>query len=443
MGVRRLVRVWTCGSLAGAGRQFRMQRDAPPGSRAARRRSRAGGGVGGQVVDRVVDPVGRVGREPVAFGGQAGEQSVDRVRVEPEQAHGGAGRATDRAVRAGHRRVEWAEPGGCRHQAERHRLVRTGHRQRRPGRAGAEDRPTGPEQRPALGPRRAAQRGRGRTRVQPVVQFETGTRPAQAAAANAAPTRPVVASRPRRNSASPARSRNRPAATADSSPPEWACEPAGSRPSASTSSVARRRTCAFRRGSSAGPSATRPPVPARSPSPSIRTVKVSGSTSIRGSASLSGMSALPRDAYVRHRGQAPTQPDPLTELVLDRGRRDEGEAGLRPAPCRTRRTSGGAAPAAGSGSRRSASPICAHAIMPPLITRCGRTPKKRRIPEHQVGELARLDRADLAVDAVRDRRADRVLGHVPPGPQVVRGPVTGQRAAPWPSSRARSARCGG
>ena len=67
--------------------------------------------------------------------------------------------------------------------------------------------------------------------------------------------------------------------------------------------------------------------------------------------------------------------------------------------------------------------------------------EERRVPQHQVGELARLDRADLAVDAVGDRRADRVLGDVAAGPLVVgrrrRRPAT--RAAP--SSRARSARC--
>ena len=56
--------------------------------------------------------------------------------------------------------------------------------------------------------------------------------------------------------------------------------------------------------------------------------------------------------------------------------------------------------------------------------------EEARIPEHEVGELAGLDRADLGVDPVRDRRADRVLGDVAPGALVV------GRAALGPPSRA-------
>ena len=65
-----------------------------------------------------------------------------------------------------------------------------------------------------------------------------------------------------------------------------------------------------------------------------------------------------------------------------------------------------------------------------MTTTCGRTPKNARIPQHQVGQLADLDRADLVVEAVGDRRADRVLRDVAAGPVVVGGAVAGQRAAP-------------
>ena len=80
-----------------------------------------------------------------------------------------------------------------------------------------------------------------------------------------------------------------------------------------------------------------------------------------------------------------------------------------------------------------ASPICAHAIIPPLITRCGRTPKNAGSHSTRSASLPRLDRADLVVEAVRDRRADRVLGDVAAGPQVVRrvvgAAVAGQEPA--------------
>ena len=72
--------------------------------------------------------------------------------------------------------------------------------------------------------------------------------------------------------------------------------------------------------------------------------------------------------------------------------------------------------------------------MPPLITSVRPHAEERRVPEHQVGELARLDRADLAVEPVRDRRADRVLRDVAPGPQVVGRAVAGQRAPAASSS---------
>ena len=56
-----------------------------------------------------------------------------------------------------------------------------------------------------------------------------------------------------------------------------------------------------------------------------------------------------------------------------------------------------------------------------------------RLPQHQVGQLARLHRTDLGVEPVRHGRPDGVLGDVAPGAHVV-GPiispaVTRQRAA--------------
>jgi hypothetical protein len=42
-----------------------------------------------------------------------------------------------------------------------------------------------------------------------------------------------------------------------------------------------------------------------------------------------------------------------------------------------------------------ASPICAHAMKPPLSTISGRIPKKAGLPQHEVGQLAHLDRADV------------------------------------------------
>ena len=77
-----------------------------------------------------------------------------------------------------------------------------------------------------------------------------------------------------------------------------------------------------------------------------------------------------------------------------------------------------------------ASPIAAQAIIPPLSTSVRPHAEERRVPQHQVGQLARLDRADLGVEAVRDRRADRVLGDVAPGPQVV-----GRRRRPGSAPR--------
>ena len=67
----------------------------------------------------------------------------------------------------------------------------------------------------------------------------------------------------------------------------------------------------------------------------------------------------------------------------------------RSAPCRRRRTSAGSAPAAASGSRRWDRPSGAATIEPPLMMHLGLHAEERRRPQHQIGELALLDRADV------------------------------------------------
>ena len=68
--------------------------------------------------------------------------------------------------------------------------------------------------------------------------------------------------------------------------------------------------------------------------------------------------------------------------------------------------------------------------MPPLRISDGLDAEERRLPQHQVGELARLDRADDVRDAVRDRGVDRVLGDVALHARSCRAPP-GRRGS-WP-----------
>ncbi len=174
-------------------------------------------------------------------------------------------------------------------------------------------------------------------------------------------------------------------------------------------------------GSSAGGSAS-------NTSPSTRTVNVSGSTSMRGSASLSGRSALLRRRGVGHRDQAAVDRDPVGEAVVDRGRGDERDARRgghravraehRPRQHRLRGRDRGVRVAHRAPGDRAA---LDHQVRPHA--------EEGRLPQHQVGQLAGLDRADLGVDALRDRRADRVLGDVAPGAQVVGRAVARQRTA--------------
>ena len=76
--------------------------------------------------------------------------------------------------------------------------------------------------------------------------------------------------------------------------------------------------------------------------------------------------------------------------------------------------------------------------------------EERGLPQDEVGELARLDRADFVRDAVGDGGIDRVFGDVAQGAEIIRRGVSGsarrcvrRRACrTGPSSCARSARCG-
>ena len=75
------------------------------------------------------------------------------------------------------------------------------------------------------------------------------------------------------------------------------------------------------------------------------------------------------------------------------------------------------------------SPIWAETSRPPLRTRNGLDAEIRRLVEHEVGQLAPLDAADVLGDAVGDRRVDRVLGDIAlDALVVVARAVAGQRA---------------
>ncbi len=177
-------------------------------------------------------------------------------------------------------------------------------------------------------------------------------------------------------------------------------------------------------------------------SPSMRTVKVSGSTSMRGSRVVERhLRPCRRRGRCRTGDQPAVDREPVGQAVLDRlrgdevhrGRRGRGGRGTehRPRQHRLRRGDRGVGVAhRGPGD---------HAA---LEHRVRAHPEEGRLPQHQVGELADLDRTDLVVEAVRDRRADGVLRDVAADPVVVgprrRRPPARRGGA---SSRARSARC--
>ena len=144
----------------------------------------------------------------------------------------------------------------------------------------------------------------------------------------------------------------------------------------------------------------------------------------------------------RDRHQPPAHREPVGQPVVERAparRTCTRRRGRRTGP--TPRTSAAASTGCGVGIDALASPICAQAIIAALEHDVRPDAEEARVPQHEVGELADLDRADLAVEPVRDRRADRVLGDVAARPLVVGRAVAGQRAAPRLHRRARSARC--
>ena len=99
-------------------------------------------------------------------------------------------------------------------------------------------------------------------------------------------------------------------------------------------------------------------------------------------------------------------------------------------PGRTRRIEDACRPAEGWGCWRSRRPSGPTTIRPPLSTRSGLTPKNPGFHRHQIGQLAHLHRAHLAVDAVGDGRVDRVLGDVALQACVVVAPAVPAQGAP-------------
>jgi hypothetical protein len=153
-------------------------------------------------------------------------------------------------------------------------------------------------------------------------------------------------------------------------------------------------------------------------SPSMRTANVSGSTVMSGSGVVLTRSALVSPRQSSTATDACRQPEPLGQhrrpaqpAPRRRQARRRGGLGLR---AEHRPGSTGC----GVGIDALASPICAQAIKPPLTHDVRPHPEELRIPQHQIGELAHLDRADLASS---------------------RGPSPG-RSCTWPRS-AWPARC--
>ena len=135
----------------------------------------------------------------------------------------------------------------------------------------------------------------------------------------------------------------------------------------------------------------------------------------RGPGSRDGPGHLPQAEARRH-------------PVLDRGPRQEGHRGRvhrgaergehRPVAHRL----GGRDRGVGIAHR-------GHRDQAALEHHLGLDPEEGRLPQHEVGELARLDRPDLVRDAVGDRGVDRVLGDVALRAGVV---VRGRRPAAAP-----------
>ena len=310
---------------------------------------------------------------------------------------------------------------------------------RRPGRRAAAYAAWAPRRR-ALGRRGVRALTSASSSAQPA-----GRAPSESAAAHtrpprtAAATRPVVCSRPRRNASRSATSR-----TVPPSPPPR-CRRNGR---AHRRGTARRRAAAAQRTSAPSEEEValghgqlggrRRPRSARRRSARRR---CRGRPRSRGSASFSGMSALRDATGRRHQPQVPRKRQPVGEPVVERGRRDEVTATSRRRLRRSAPNIGRGSTGCGRGIDALASPIAAQAIMPPLSTTSGRTPKNFGSHSTRSASLPDLHRADLVVDAVGDRGADRVLRDVAAGAGIVGGAVARAASRGAASSRARSATC--
>ena len=181
--------------------------------------------------------------------------------------------------------------------------------------------------------------------------------------------------------------------------------PAGNRPSANRS---RRSAIGIRTGSSAGPSVARRPGPLRRVAVDAYRERVGVDLDAgRGVVLRHVVFGQPSGCRARH------QPAVHEQLVGQAGRRSPPAPRsheLAPRPRATRRTSAAGRTGCGLGIEALASPICRRRDEPALDTNVGSHAEERRIPQHDVGQLAHRHRSDLVVEAVRDRRADRVLG---------------------------------
>ena len=92
---------------------------------------------------------------------------------------------------------------------------------------------------------------------------------------------------------------------------------------------------------------------------------------------------------------------------------------LRQRRRRRRRTSAGRSIGCGVGQRGVRIAHCAQPIMPPLMHQLRLGAEERRLPQHEVGHLARPRSSPGRRDAVRDRRVDRDLGDVAQDAEVV------------------------
>ena len=227
--------------------------------------------------------------------------------------------------------------------------------------------------------------------------------------------------------------RTRPSVTASSTPPECTCPPVGSRESDSVSSVARfvirtrKYRCAI--GSSAAGCSCHT-------SPSMRTVNVSGSTSMLRQRVVERHVGLADLADIVDRDQAAVDRQPVGQAVLDRPAGDTKCTEVAAAAAGAAPNIGRGSTGCGVGMDAFASPIAAQAIMPPLITACGRTPKNAGSHSTRSASLPTSTEPTSWSSPCAIGRADGVLRDVAAGPVVV-----GARRRPRSAPRRRFITC--